>query len=87
MDSQKRRPKLTIPNATIEKAEELGETFQQTWIQEKGFNLALDKNLKKIFVLFGSGLKRVYGDKIGEYIANALCWNLEEYSQIQPPHY
>jgi len=54
-------------------------------VKAKGFYVALDKNLKKIFVLFGSGLKLVYGNKVGEYLKEAICWNIEVYAQIQPP--
>ena len=27
----------------------------------------------------------VYGNKVGEYLNEAICWNIEEYAQIQPP--
>jgi len=66
-------------------AQRLAKDFESIDVKAKEFYVALDKNLKKIFVLFGWGLKWVYGNKVGEYLNEAICWNIEEYAQIQPP--
>ena len=47
--------------------------------------MALDGNYEKIFVMFGAGLKLVYGEQIGNYVEKAMCWNIEEYASINPP--
>ncbi|RPB01566.1 hypothetical protein L873DRAFT_632020 [Choiromyces venosus 120613-1] len=85
VDRDDPRPHLSLPNATLEETNKLGDRFEKINIGENGFYVALDKKLRKIFVLFGSGLKIVYGDKIGQYITDSICWNIEEYSQIVPP--
>jgi hypothetical protein len=79
------RPRLSIPKGTIDDTEKLGEGFERIDVGENGFYVALDQDLRKIFVLFGSGLKLVYGNKIGRYITDSICWNIEEYAQIIPP--
>ncbi|KAG0123702.1 hypothetical protein HOY82DRAFT_618874 [Tuber indicum] len=84
VDRKAPRPKLSIPNATLQETESLGETFERIDIGDCGFYVALDKNLEKIFVLFGTGLKLIYGDTIGQYITEALCWNVEEYAELSP---
>ena len=35
--------------------------------------MALDKNYENIFVMFGAGLKLVYGSKIGDYVEKTMC--------------
>ena len=74
-----------MPKTTLKDTEMLGKGFERIEVGERGFYVVLDKNLKKIFVLSGSGLKLIYGDHIGEYITNTICWNIEEYAQIEPP--
>jgi len=34
--------------------------------------------------MFGAGLKLIYGDKIGDYVEKAMCWNIEEYASVNP---
>ena len=63
----------------------LGSSFEKIDVGEKGFYVALDKNYEKIFVMFGAGLKLVYGEKIGNYVEKAMCWNIEEYASVNPP--
>ena len=47
--------------------------------------MALDGNYEKIFVMFGAGLKLVYREQIGNSVEKAMCWNIEEYTSINPP--
>jgi len=85
IDSQGKRPPCTSRTATLEQTEALGSQFEQIDVLERGFYVALDKNYEKIFVVFGSGLRLVYGDEIGDYVCKGLCWNIEEYASINPP--
>ena len=66
-------------------AERMAENFKRIDVRVKGFYIALNKNLKKILVPPGSGLKLVYSDRISQYLTEAICWNIEKYVQIQPP--
>jgi len=45
----------------------------------------LDENYEKISVIFGGGLKLVYVEQIKDYMEKAMCWNIEEYTSINPP--
>ncbi|RPA91296.1 hypothetical protein L873DRAFT_1848347 [Choiromyces venosus 120613-1] len=75
----------TSAKGTLEDTEVLGSSFEQIDVGERGFYVALDKNYIKIFVVFGTGLKLIYGDQVGEYIEKAMCWNIEEYNSVNPP--
>ncbi|PUU81056.1 hypothetical protein B9Z19DRAFT_1063006 [Tuber borchii] len=85
IDSHGERARPTSRKATIEDTQALGSSFEQIDIGDKGFYVALDKNYQKIFVMFGAGLKLIYGDKIGEYVEKAMGWNIEEYASVNLP--
>jgi hypothetical protein len=85
IDSHGERAPPTSRKATLEDTQALGSSFEQIDIGDKGFYVALDKNYEKIFVMFGAGLKLIYGDKIGEYVEKAMSWNIEEYASVNPP--
>ncbi|PUU82582.1 hypothetical protein B9Z19DRAFT_1061686 [Tuber borchii] len=84
IDSHGERATPTSYKATLEDTQALGSSFEQIDIGDKGFYVALDKNYDKIFVVFGAGLKMIYGDKIGEYVEKTMIWNIEEYASVNP---
>ncbi|KAG0640084.1 hypothetical protein HOY80DRAFT_1043022 [Tuber brumale] len=75
----------TLATRTLEDTEVLGSSFDQIDVGQSGFYVALDRNYEKIFVMFGAGLKLIYGKKIGDYVEKAMCWNIEEYASTNPP--
>jgi len=43
------------------------------------------KTTKRSLLYLVPGLKLIYGDKIGDYVGEAMCWNIEEYASVNPP--
>jgi len=84
VDAEAPRPTLSIPKPTMNNAQWLAEDIETIEGKGKGFYIALDKNLKMIFVLIRSGLNLVHGNKVGKYVTKAMGWNIEEYAWIQP---
>ncbi|PUU82146.1 hypothetical protein B9Z19DRAFT_1121178 [Tuber borchii] len=66
IDSHGERVPPTSCKATLEDTQALGSSFEQNDIGHKGFHVALNKNYEKIFVMFGGGLKLIYGNQIGD---------------------
>ncbi|PUU80002.1 hypothetical protein B9Z19DRAFT_1063801 [Tuber borchii] len=87
IDSHGEHAPPTSHKATLEDTQALGSSFEQIDIGDKGFNVALDKNYKKIFVMFGAGLKLIYEDKIGGYVEKAIVWKNEEYASAGVYHW
>ncbi|PUU80228.1 hypothetical protein B9Z19DRAFT_1123951 [Tuber borchii] len=85
IDSHGERAPPTSGKATLEDTKALDSSFEQIDICDKGFYVALDKNYEKIVVMFGAGLRLIYGDKIGEYMEKVMSWKIEEYTSVNVP--
>lgn len=55
-----KRTPPTSRKATLDDTQALDSSFEQIDVGEQGFYVALDKNYKMIFVMFGARLKMVY---------------------------
>jgi hypothetical protein len=84
VNTEGKRPPVSLPRGTLDDIEELGTPFEQVKVNN-GFYVALDTNYRRIFVLFGRGLQLVYGDRIGDHITEATTYNMEEYAMVYPP--
>lgn len=75
IDSNRQQPQsLSIPKGRLKGTQKLGKNFERIDVGEGVFYLALDKSLRKIFILFRSRLKLMYSHTIWRiyYAGNML---------------
>ncbi|KAG0634627.1 hypothetical protein HOY80DRAFT_1059561 [Tuber brumale] len=73
IDSYRKRIPPIPAMGTLQDTEAFGSGFDRIDVGKNGFHVALDSNYEKIFVMFGAGLKLVYGEEIGDYVKKATC--------------
>ncbi|KAI5845569.1 hypothetical protein DFP73DRAFT_526127 [Morchella snyderi] len=77
----------TLVNKSLEDINNAALTYEQIEVPELpgAFCLALDKNYTRIFVYFSRGFEMVYGAEIGKWVLESTTYNIEEYSELEPP--
>ncbi|RPB15744.1 hypothetical protein P167DRAFT_542886 [Morchella conica CCBAS932] len=77
----------TLVNKSLEEINKTALTYEQVEVPAVpgAFYLALDKNYTRMFVYFSKGFEMVYGVEIGNWVLESTTYNIEEYSELQPP--
>ncbi|KAG0644546.1 hypothetical protein HOY80DRAFT_741278 [Tuber brumale] len=70
---------------SLDQCDALGASYQQVDIGAGELYAALDRNYRRLLVVFANPASAIYGEEVGERIAKQAVDNITKYSEIQPP--
>jgi len=74
-----------LQDLTLSEVETTSENYLPIQVPPGGFYLALDCNLKRIFVLFSDPYSLLYGPEVGKSVQTQFRENITDYASINPP--